>query len=176
MSAAGLEAADECGFVYDAVEVTSVPAALRAVAAALDDLLRRPELDGPLRRRPVPAVWSALEYAGHVRDVALVQRDRVLLALVADEPSFVPMHREERVGLARYNDDDPAEVAGELVMAVSLFARLLERLDGAQLARPCVYNYPVPARVDIGWVARHTLHEAIHHLADVRSVLDRVAE
>jgi S-DNA-T family DNA segregation ATPase FtsK/SpoIIIE len=175
VSGARLEGADECGFVYDAVEVASVPAALRAAAATIADLLCRPELAGSLRRRPEPAVWSALEYAGHLRDVVLVQRDRVLLALVVDEPGFVPMYRDERVGLAHYNDDDPGQVARELVMAAGLFARLLARLDEAQLARPCRYNYPVPARVDLGWVARHTLHEAIHHLADVRRVLDEVA-
>jgi S-DNA-T family DNA segregation ATPase FtsK/SpoIIIE len=175
VNAVGLEAADECGFVYDAVEVASVPAALRAVVATIADLLVRPEVAAQIRLRPEPAVWSALEYAGHLRDVVLVQRDRALLALVVDEPDFVPMYRDERVGLARYNDDDPAEVASELVMAVGLFARLFERLDDAQLARPCIYNYPSRARVDVAWVARHTLHEAIHHLADVRRVLDEVA-
>jgi hypothetical protein len=175
VSAARLEAVDECGFVYDAVEAASVPAALRMAAATIADLSRRPELAAQVRRRPEPAVWSALEYAGHLRDVLLVQRDRVLLALVVDEPGFVPMYRDERVGLARYNEDAPAVVAAELVMAADLFARLAERLDAAQLARPCIYNYPVKARVDVGWVARHTLHEAIHHLADVRRVLDQVA-
>jgi hypothetical protein len=116
------------------------------------------------------------EYAGHLRDVVLVQRDRVLLALVVEEPSFVPMYRDERVGLARYNDDDPAQVASELGMAAGLFARLLDRLHEAQLARSCIYNYPTRARVDLEWVARHTLHEAIHRLADVRRVLDEVAD
>jgi len=137
--------------------------------------LRRGELATQVRQRPEPAVWSALEYACHLRDVLLVQRDRVLLALVVDEPGFVPMYRDERVGLARYNEDDPAVVAAELVMAADLFARLIERLDRAQLDRPAIYHYPVTARVDLGWVARHTLHEAIHHLADVRRVLDEVA-
>ena len=175
MSALRLEAADECGFVYDAVEVASVPPALRTACATIADLLRRPELAGPVRRRPAPAVWSALEYGGHLRDVLLVQRERVLLALVVDEPDVAPMHRDERVLLAGYNDDEPGVVAAELVMAAELFARLIDRLDGAQLARPALFHYPVTARVDLGWVARHTLHEAIHHLADVRRVLDQVA-
>jgi DNA segregation ATPase FtsK/SpoIIIE, S-DNA-T family len=170
-----MDAADECGFVYDAVENAAVPDALRAAAATVADLLSRPQLADAVLRRPEPAVWSALEYGGHLRDVCLAQRDRALLALVVDAPSFAPMYRDERVGLARYNDDDPAVVAAELVMAADLFARLLERLDADQLARPCIYNYPEPARRDVGWVGRHTLHEVIHHLADVRRVLDRVA-
>jgi len=152
-----------------------VPAALRTACATVADLLRREELAPALRIRPAPDVWSALEYAGHLRDVCLAQRDRVLLALVVDTPSFVPIYRDERAALARYNDDDPRAVADELVMAAELFARLFGRLDSAELARPCLYNYPEPAERDVGWVGRHTLHEAIHHLGDVRRVLDLVA-
>lgn len=170
-----MEAADECGFVYDAVENSSVPAALRTACATVADLLRRPELAPAVPVRPAPDVWSALEYAGHLRDVCLAQRDRVLLALVVDTPSFVPIYRDERVALAHYNEDEPGLVADELVMAADLFARLLGRLGPAELARSCLYNYPEPKERDVGWVGRHTLHEAIHHLADVRRVLDLVA-
>jgi len=170
-----MEAADECGFVYDAVENSAVPAALRTACATVADLLRREELAPVLRIRPAPDVWSALEYAGHLRDICLAQRDRVLLALVVDTPSFVPIYRDQRAVLARYNEDEPGTVAAELVMAAELFARLLGRLDSAELARPCLYNYPEPKERDVGWVGRHTLHEAIHHLGDVRRVLDLVA-
>jgi hypothetical protein len=175
VSAAPTEAVDECGFVYDAVDNAAVPDALRTAAATIADLLRRPALEEVVRLRPEPDVWSALEYGSHVRDVVLVQRDRVLLALVVENPSFVKMYRDERVDLARYNDDDPAVVAGELVMGADLLARLLGRLGTAELARRCIYNYPEPSQRDIGWVGRHTLHEAIHHLGDIRRVLDQVA-
>jgi hypothetical protein len=43
-----------------------------------------------LRTRPEEGVWSALEYACHVRDVFLVQRDRLYTALVEDTPTFTP--------------------------------------------------------------------------------------
>jgi len=175
VTGAPTEAADECGFVYDAVDVAAVPAALRAAGATFADVLCRPELAELIRVRPEAVVWSALEYAGHLRDVFLAQRERVLLALVVDTPRFVPMYRDERVGLARYNDDDPGVVAHELVMAADLFARLLERLGAAELARSCIFNYPQPTERDIGWVGRHTLHEAVHHLGDIRRVLDLVA-
>src|ERR1700722_5723151 len=170
-----MDAVDESGFVFEAVENAAVPAALRTAASTIADLLGRPELAAAVLLRPEPTVWSALEYAGHLRDVFLAQRDRALLALVVDTPTFVPIYRDERVGLARYNDDRPEGVGGELVMAADLFARLFERLSAAQLARPCIYNYPAPAERDVGWMGRHTLHEAIHHLADVRRVLDQVA-
>jgi S-DNA-T family DNA segregation ATPase FtsK/SpoIIIE len=169
-----MEPCPECGFVTDAIDDASVPAALRTTTTVIADLLRREERAELLPIRPVPDVWSVLEYAGHLRDVFLVQRDRVLLALVVENPRFVPMNRNERVGLAGYNDDAPAVVADELVMAGDLLARVFERRTTDELARPCVYNFPEPTDRDVGWMGRHTVHEAIHHLMDVRSVLDRV--
>jgi hypothetical protein len=175
VTAAPMDAVDDCGFVFDAVPNAAVPAALRTAASTIADILGRPELADAVVRRPEPTVWSALEYAGHLRDVFLAQRDRALLAQVVDTPTFVPIYRDERVGLARYNDDRPDVVAAELVMAADLFARLFERLSADQLARPCIYSYPEVAERDVGWVGRNALHEAIHHLADVRRVLDQVA-
>ena len=52
-------------------------------------------------RRPSPEQRSPIEYACHVRDVALMQRNRVYVALVEDEPSFKPMYRDERVAFDR---------------------------------------------------------------------------
>ena len=175
MTPAPMDAVDDCGFVFDAVENAAVPAALRTAASTIADLLGRPELAAAVLVRPEPTVWSALEYAGHLCDVFLAQRDRALLAQVVDTPTFVSIYRDERVGLARYNDDRPQVVAGELVMAADLFARLFERLSAAQLVRPCIYGYPEVAERDVGWVGRNALHEAIHHLADVRRVLHQVA-
>ena len=112
--------------------------------------------------------------ACHVRGVLLVQRGRVLHALVAETPGFAPMHREERVELAGYAFEDPATVADEIDMASRLIARLFERLTDEQLRRRCIYNFPAPAQVDVGWVARHTVHEGAHHLMDLSRVLERV--
>jgi hypothetical protein len=44
--------------------------------------------------RPEPEVWSALEYACHVRDMLLVQRDRAVLVQVEDRQSVACMHRD----------------------------------------------------------------------------------
>jgi hypothetical protein len=120
-----------------------------------------------LRRRPAPGVWSALEYACHVRDMLLTQRERVYLALVEERPSFAKMHRDERVTLAQYATQRPAEVAEELEMAARLVARAFADLDEAAWRRPCIYNYPVPQERTLLWVARHTQHEGEHHLLDI---------
>ena len=69
-----------------------------------------PTLGVTIRTRPGPRIWSALEYACHVRDVFLVLRERLYLALVEECPSFAPMYRDERASLARYGAEEPADV------------------------------------------------------------------
>jgi len=165
---------DECGFVYQDIEPRGVSGALGSLGPRLHDALTGADR-ADLARRPDPATWSALEYACHLRDVLLVQRERVLRALVEDAPRFEPMHREERVELAGYASEPPALVVQELEVAARMLARLLGRLTDDQRARRCVYNWPAPTEVDVLWVGRHTVHEGEHHLGDIRRVLRLVA-
>lgn len=160
---------DECGFDHASVPEDGVAAAIRAVPGRFRERLDPFPAGG--RHRPEPGVWSALEYACHVRDVLLVQRERVIRALVDDVPTFPPMYREERVALAGYADEDPAGVLAGLGVAADLLARVVDRLGPADLARRCVYSFPGPAERTLLWVGRHTVHEAHHHLADVDRVL-----
>ena len=124
-----------------------------------------------VRTRPEPSVWSALEYACHVRDALLVQRERVLLAQVEERPSFAPMYRDERVSFAGYRDEQPEDVADHLAVAAALVGRVLDGLTAPQRARVCIYNYAVATERDVAWLGRHSAHEAWHHLGDVKSVL-----
>jgi hypothetical protein len=112
-----------------------------------------------------------LEYSCHVRDVALMQRDRLYVALVEDEPSFKPMYRNERVAFDRYDAQAPDVVARQIVMAADLLAHAFDGLDDAQWIRPLVYGFPDPARRDVEWIAHHTVHELQHHLMDIDRIL-----
>jgi hypothetical protein len=160
----------ECGFVFDDLPVDQIAGALRALPARYR--LQQADVDqAVLRRRPAPGVWSVLEYTCHVRDVLLVQRDRVLLALVETRPSFPRMYRDERVGLARYDAHAPEEVAHQLGVAAELCATVFEELTGEQQTRPLIYNFPAPMERDVAWLGRNTVHEGEHHLGDVRQVL-----
>jgi hypothetical protein len=169
-----MDSCEQCGYVYGSIAVTDIPDALRAVGVQYEMAIFDPEVAGLVKMRPEPDVWSALEYGCHVRDVLLTQRDRAIVALVEDTPSFARMHRDERVELAGYQRQDVSEVAGELTMAANLMGRLYEGLSSEQLARPCIYNYPEPTVRDVAWLGHHTLHEATHHLDDLRSVLARL--
>jgi len=159
----------QCGFDYSSLAPPEAPAALRSIGEAFAAALSR--ADGPaLRRRPQPGVWSALEYACHVRDVLLVQRDRLYLALVEDTPTFARMHRDERVGLTRYNDQDPKAVEDQIVVAAELAAGAFAQLEDTHWRRSLVYSWPEPERRDVLWLAAHTVHEGRHHLTDFAAV------
>lgn len=121
-------------------------------------------------------MWSALEYACHVRDVLLAQRERLFLALVEDCPSFAPIYREQRVSLAHYQEASPESVSAQLGMAAELTAAAFGGIDEAGWRRECIYNFPEPARRSVAWLAAHTLHEGEHHLGDIDRVLTTLAE
>lgn len=162
---------DECGFDYDGVPDGEVVDKLRSFGrryrAPLTRGLPGESLDELVRRRPEPEVWSALEYACHVRDVFTVQRDRIALALAEDTPTFVPMGRDQRVIDERYNDQDPATVADELAANAEAMADACQALSDAEWDRIGIYGYPAPTERNLRWLARHTIHEGHHHLLDV---------
>jgi len=134
-----------------------------------------PTLGLTIRTRPGPRVWSALEYACHIRDVFLTQRERVYLTLVEDRPSFAPMHHEERASLARYAAEEPNDVGRELKVAAELLAWAFEGLDEAQWQRRCICSFPEARERTVLWLGRHAVHEGEHHLRDVDTALRSAA-
>lgn len=162
-----------CGFAYD---MALGPGAGRAIVEHADgiaDLLTGPPAGAALTNRPKgePETWSPLEYACHVRDVLLVQRERVLLARRVEGTGFAQMGRDERVEHDGYATQDPRDVARQLRDAARLFANVLDRLEPADWTRKVVYSYPEPTERDLTWMAVHTQHEMVHHLQDIQNQL-----
>ena len=165
----------ECGFDYDDVDDAEVADKLRSFGrryrAPLTRGLPGESLDDLLRAHPLEGVWSALEYACHVRDVFSVQRARVAQALAEDRPTYAPMGREERVVDDRYNEQDPATVVDDLAANAEAMAAACAALTDEQWARRGLFPHPTPTERDLRWLARHTIHEGNHHLLDVGRVL-----
>lgn len=157
----------QCGFVYDLNQALGAAGAIGERVGAAAALLRAGELD--VRSRRQPATWSALEYGCHLRDVLLVQRERVLATLRVDRPDAAAMGRDERAVHDGYADQQPADVARQLADAALMFGHVLDRLSAADWDRTLVYHYPETAERPLRWVAVHTLHEAQHHLLDMRN-------
>jgi DinB superfamily len=159
----------ECGFEYRLDEADRARVEITGCAAALGDILRDGDVD--LRSRREPRLWSPLEYGCHVRDVLIVQRERVLRARREERPSFAPMGRDERVEHDGYATQDPRDVARQLTDAAALFAHVLDRLGREDWEREVTYNYPRHMVRSLRWVAVHTAHELRHHLQDVHRQL-----
>ena len=164
-----MDACEEFGFIYGALRRDDLAAAIGEAGRQLITLLAGPAPQ--LTARRVPEVWSCLEYACHVRDVLLIQRDRLYVAVVEDEPSFKPMYRDERVALDRYASQQIEVVAAQLLMAAAMTAHAFAGLTPEQWNRPLIYNYPTRTRRDVEWMAHHTLHEVVHHRCDIERIV-----
>lgn len=164
-----MDRCEECGFEYDLSEAATGGRAIVDGVSELAVLLNDATSD--LRTRRERQTWSPLEYTCHLRDVLLVQRERVLAARHRDRPSFDPMGRDERVEHDGYAEQEPAAVARQLTDAAHLFANVLSRLGPDDWERTVMYNYPTRSERSLRWVAVHTVHEVRHHLLDVRRQL-----
>jgi hypothetical protein len=160
---------DQCldwGFVYDLSQSGTVERDVRERVAEVVAILSDREAD--LRSRRHPDVWSPLEYGCHLRDMLLVQRERVLGARRMDRPDCPPSGRDERVIHDGYAEQQPEDVARQLADAAQLFSNVLARLAADDWERAVIYHYPETQERSLRWVAVHTLHEAQHHLLDIR--------
>lgn len=154
----------ECGYDYRTLIADDAASVLLRHAASFAEAVRE--------RRPEPAVpegsWSALEYAGHVRDVLLVTRERTLHARRESGAVVVTMAPDERVAWGEYEGLAPARVADEIVLAADWLAGTWERLSEADWDRTLLYNYPEPELRPLSWLAAHIVHELVHHGLDVQ--------
>ena len=161
---------DECGYDVESLGRAELLAAVPPLAGEHCELLRSVPA-GRLREHTRPGSWSPLEYGCHVRDMLVVQRDRVLLAQTEQTPRFASMRRDERAVEEAYNEQDPLVVADEIAAAAGAFGRALTALDDAGWARTGVYPWPEPEVRTVLWIGRRTVHELAHHLFDNRRLL-----
>ena len=116
----------DCSFIYDLTRASAVPEGIRRHVTEIVAILRNDDVD--LRSRRRPSVWSPLEYGCHLRDMLLVQRERVLAARRVERPDCVPMGRDERVEHDGYAKQEPEDVARQLADAAQLFGNVLAHL------------------------------------------------
>jgi len=123
-------------------------------------------LDGPdASTRPVPTVWSPLEYACHVRDVHRVFGERLTLMLEQDDPRFANWDQDVTAVESRYAEQDPATVSVELVEAAADVAAIYAGVTGDQWQRPGRRSNGSVFTVETLGV--YHLHDVVHHLHDI---------
>ncbi|GAA5074012.1 DinB family protein [Nocardia iowensis] len=159
-------ACPDCGFDPNATAYEAVPALVLDSAARFVTVLDRPDV----RVRPNDSTWSPLEYAAHVRDVCRLFDRRLELVLTGSADGSVPRFsnwdQDETAVADRYNEQDPARVAAELVEAAEVVARSFESVPLAQRDRRGERSDGATFTVDS--FARYFVHDLVHHVHDVR--------
>src|SRR3954447_14926606 len=152
----------ECGFDAQGIGPADVATALRRVGPVVATVLGEGD---PARRRPAPEVWSRLEYACHLRDVALLFDGRLRLLLTADEPRFDDWDQDAAAVEGRYGEQAPARVAAELTQACEQLAGAFEAVPPQALERGGARADGV--RFTVATLGRYLVHELVHHVHDV---------
>ncbi|HUS60610.1 MAG TPA: DinB family protein [Acidimicrobiales bacterium] len=168
------ERCDECGFEYKSVQPRDAVVALRSFPkryrAPLTRLLPGEDVS-LLRTRPEPTVWSALEYAAHVRDVFDAYGDRIQRTLVEDRPAFEAIAPDEMAAERRYNEQDPGVVAGELAANAEALATILDGIPDDGWDR---VGFARGDERSVLYTAQRAVHEGHHHLLDIGRVMRTV--
>jgi hypothetical protein len=158
------ETCAECGFDGTRLTTGDAITGLRSMGRRWREAFKDVP-DETLRRRPEPNTWSPLEYAVHTRDV--LSDNGVEMGLILEG-------RQPAEGDFEDLDDEP-DVKGRTAEVV--VAELAEKAN-AMADRAAQISGDDPWRrtmreggPDAGWMLRHALHDASHHLRDVQRII-----
>lgn len=161
----------ECGF--DAAEVPNeqLAEALRDLLNEASRQLRSTAGDSAVRARS--GGWSAIEYVAHLRDVCTLFERRIRQLVETEDQELEVVDHDAAVVAGRYNELDPGAVADDLDRAGARLADVIRSLDGDAWRR---IGRKAGEERTVLEIAQRAVHEATHHLLDVRRLLaDRVS-
>jgi hypothetical protein len=162
----------ECGLDYDTISPSDAAVAVRSFPRRFAEQLHRSEGDeAALRRRPEPAVWSALEYTVHVSDGFEYFADMVRRMRAETDPEIPFPDPDERAEAQAYNQQPIHGVLGALEANAFRFAEAIEATPTEDLDRTARFSW---GQRDLLTMIRNGVHEGKHHLRDAERVLDRV--
>ncbi len=166
------ERCPECAFDPNGISPADLPAAVAGLGRRYQAPLTRflPGEDPSLLvAHPLPAVWSALAYACHVRDVLALFDGRIRRMLSEDNPEFESWDHEAAVEADAYEKQAPADVAAAIgTNAASLSATLTAVPDDGWDRSGTRSDGALFTVLGLG---RYSLHEGTHHLLDIGRVL-----
>lgn len=129
---------------------------------------------GAVERRTSEGRWSILEYGGHLRDVIVSIRERIVLASILEIPVGTPIYRDERIDIGFYAQDAASDVAVELQVTTYLFLKTVATLPANYENRRLVYSTKSPLEITISGAMSNALHECEHHLGDAEELLELI--
>ena len=155
------ERCPECGFEAGALARDLIGPRAREVAQAFAGFLT----DDDVRVRPAPEVWSTLEYGCHIRDVYRVMDGRLALMLDHDGAAFENWDQDATAVEDGYDTQDPAVVAGEVLVAGAAVADAFDRVTGEQWDRRGIRSNGSEFTVET--LGQYLVHDLVHHVWDV---------
>lgn len=166
------ERCPDCGADASSVPDDALGAELLREIASWGRLLAAAD-PAAVRQRPEADVWSALEYACHVRDLLPVMQARVGRAIEEDDPVLDWWDHEAAVVEERYGEQVPVLVVEAMTVNARGFAATLAALESADWSRRA--RRRAGEHFTVRGIARFVLHETIHHREDAARSLKGVS-
>jgi len=160
-----------CGF--DPAVITPVDAVitLRSLArrwrSALAFDLDAAEPEAVLTNRPLGG-WSALEHAGHVRDVLHALCIRLQRVLREDDPILPDTHVTPPSGA---NEQGPGVVLAALSLTADQLAQTIEATPSTEWHRTGRRGGSLISAIEL---VREAVHEGVHHLQEASSQIEEL--
>ena len=126
-----------------------------------------------VRIRPEPDVWSALEYACHVRDLLPVMTARIGRMAVEDDPMLDWWDHEAAVVADLYGEQVPVLVVEAMTVNGRAFGSRLAAIASEEWDRGGERR--TGEHFTVRGIARFVLHEVIHHREDAARSLKGVS-
>lgn len=121
--------------------------------------------DGDASTRPIVGTWSTAEYADHVREVLFAMR--FVLDSAASHPGIDLGSSPETSFEHEPRQLELQRALGGLDREASRLVDRLTDLAPATWAHTAIIDGEA---VDAHWICRHAVHDATHHLMDVRRI------
>ncbi|MHA7304266.1 DinB family protein [Arthrobacter sp. TMN-49] len=157
------EGCTECG--YSPHSCLETGSRLRRTALAWREVLSNPSAP----QRPLPQVWSPLEYAAHARDMCRLACERVELMLREIAPVFSNWDQDEQAVFNNYLNADRLAISTDLDRQLELAARTFEDVPVSSWNRSGFRGDGKAFTVES--FASFVLHEVEHHLQDAEQGL-----
>ena len=168
------EICDECGFHGGTLDPSAAIARLRALPDRWTEVMSQDE--ELLRARPEPDTWCAVEYAQHIINAIASIEWAARVSAAGSSPDWDELPEDSLPGAfehdthdcGRFSIADTLASLGAVARSMADFAESLTPEERAAIA-----TYSEGQAINTTAVIRHALHDAEHHLLDVRRGIAR---
>ena len=168
------EICDECGFHGGTLDLPATVTRIRALPDRWSEVMSQDE--EWLRARPEPDTWCAVEYAQHVLAAIAAIEWAARIFAAGRSPDWGELPEDSLPGVAehdthdcsRFDITDTLESLGAAARSMAAFAESLTPEEQVVVA-----VYFDDWVINTTAVIRHALHDAEHHLLDIRRGIAR---